>query len=141
MPDKNMDTPEARARAAFDAYRHRMGAEAAHPAPHPAPRGPAAPPWGLSFGPAAAQPPQMGAPAPGAPGSTIKNLGTLLGLSVELVNALLQGGTQLLYGMAGQGPGPGSGPGGPPHGGCDPCGHCLYRDCGCGCHPGVHGCR
>lgn len=157
-------TPEGRARAAFDAYRQRMRepgeAEAGSGAPpSPWPQAPATPQWGFPFGPAAGQPPGFGggfsprmeAGAAAAPGSTMKNLGTLLGLSVELINVLLQGGTQLLYGMSGQDHGPSGGmhptwgrpqqgPGSP-HGCCQPCEHCLYRECGCGCHPGVHGCR
>jgi hypothetical protein len=156
---ESAETPEARARAAFDAYRQRVrspgdaepGSEA-HAAPWP----PWAPPRGFPVGPPTDQPPQsfggraprMGAEVATAPGSTINSLGTLLGLSIELVNTLLQGGTQILYGIAGPGhahagdmhPAWGPSEHGSPHACGEPCGHCLYGACGCGRHPGVHGC-
>jgi hypothetical protein len=158
---ESADTPETRARAAFDAYRQRVRSPGeaeprseAHAAPWP--QAPWAPPWGFPVGRPTDQPPEsfggraprMGTEVATAPGSTIDSLGTLLGLSIELVNTLLRGGTQLLYGIAGPGhahagdmhPVWGPSEHGSPHACGEPCGHCLYGACGCGCHPGVHSC-
>jgi hypothetical protein len=119
-------------------------------------------PWPASA-PGAVPGPGGGSVAPS--GSLFANLGTMLRLGADLINAGLQSGTQTMYGMAGAGPvghhGPvphdhnwphhghghwsGYGCGGEPH--CDCCcSTCApYVDCCCcygyrDCQPGVHNC-
>lgn len=169
-------TAENRARAAFDQYRQRMGSveptegskfESGSQAWNPIYR---TPPWGFPF-PAPAPPypgfasPPPSMPYPGIPGmqqpgagrrpaqseeSLWTGLGVMIGLGIGALNAALQGGTQLLYGLSGGGPAPAGCGGGAPwaHPGpdpmgdcCKPCGGCLYGGHGCHCSQGVHNCR
>ena len=184
------------AKAEFEAYRERAAAVPATASPTPAAAGasphgrasahPYANPgpypgghpmfgWSAPWGPPPGMPAPVdsmaGVPYPGAAsaasgGSLLENVGTLLRLGVDLLNAGLQGGTQLMCGMGGlQGHGHpwpiGHGGHREPHGDghgfwhqgscahsteCCCCAACTsYVDCCCcyghhDCHPGVHNC-
>ena len=116
------------------------------PAPAGPPPGPGlggAPGWGYPPKPGGwGPPPQKGPQRDGPPTSTRAGLrhsvGELLRLSLELVNAGLAGGVQLMTGLTGMA-GPGGGIPWPEYGWeCDPGERC--DECGCGCQPGVHNC-
>ena len=164
-----VDTPakENRAKVAFEEHKKRMGAfrmgmpENAEGRPVP----PFSSPYvhGMPYGPLPdprsgrpPYPPSHQAPMLGpvvSRGSLFENLGNMLRLGVDVINAGLASGLQLIEGLHGQGPESCS-----PHddcsccdtSGCDSCschhghsGHCCPptsgRCCQC-CNPSVHGC-
>ena len=172
------------ARAEFEAHRKRAAASAETANPGPAPPGPypSGHPyahtgphpgghpmfgWSAPWGPPPGMPWPASAPGtipiPGgqsvAPsGSLLENFGTILRLGADLINAGLQGGTQMMYGMGGSGVPGHHGPAAHGHDhwsghgcGCEPhsdccCSSCApYVDCCCcyghqDCQPGVHNC-
>ncbi|PXF58391.1 MAG: hypothetical protein C4B58_06700 [Deltaproteobacteria bacterium] len=169
QPETN-ETPggalhENRAKAAFEEYKKRMAAShrtmpgnmesnPGHPFTHPyaygMPGWPYPPPGGMPHPTLAQQPyPDPASPLKTSGGSLFESVGNMIRLGVDLANATLAGGVQLLEGFSGQrgyyeGPYPDSRYWGQNSCCCDPCSNQHgYVNCCCDyccCNPSVNNC-
>ena len=134
-------SPDNPALAAFEAYKQRMagfswGAPGFPPGGPWAPYGPPLPPGGFPPPPgwmpppfSGQSPPSQGPSFPASGGSWLEGLGTMMRLGVQVLNAALAGGLQLLEGFSGPVGDEGGYPGYSPPGRCP---------CGCGGSPLPH---